>query len=323
MKPFLKGALFAVVIVAFNLSAPAQQTSPSLQLNDKEYFEMPGLNVMSFQDIYPEGHQGVVNSILNGVRIATNGDLRLDATPGQWQPMPKQNSRVVDKAKGEIVTTLSYPDPERNRKGFNPIDYPDWEFTYRVRVRAEGQKIRVIVDLDKPLPAAFVGKVGFNMELFPGALFGRSWYLGGQSGIFPRQPNGPDHVAKDGEIEPVRFAGGAKLSLAPEADSQRMMIESRAGDIELLDGRNKHNNGWFVVRTLVPAGATAGAVGGVISAHALPGWTYAPVVHVSQVGYHPAQKKVAVIELDASDPADGSATLRRISEDGGSEQIAF
>lgn len=322
MKPFLKGVLFSAVALAFTLSAPAQQTSPSLQLNDQEYFEMPGLNVMSFQDIYPEGHQAGVSIILNGVRIATNGDLRLDTTPGQWQPMSKQNNRVVDKAKGEIVTTLSYPDPERNRKGFNPIDYPDLEFSYHVRVRTEGQKIWVIVDLDKPLPAAFAGKVGFNMELFPGALFGRSWYLGGQSGIFPRQPNGPDFVTKDGEIEPARFAGGPKLSLAPEADAQRMTIESRTGDIELLDGRNKHNNGWFVVRSLVPAGATAGAIDWLISPHALPGWRYAPVVHVSQVGYHPAQKKVAVIELDASDPADGSVTLRRISEDGGSEQIA-
>lgn len=169
MKAFLKGALFPAVFLAFTLCAPAQQTTPSLQLNDKEYFKMPGLNVMSFQDIYPGGHQAGVSIILSGVRIATNGDLRLATTPGEWQPMPKQNSRVVDKAMGEIVTTLSCSDPERNRKGFNPIDSPDLRFTYHLRVRAEGQKIRVMVDLDKPLPRAFAGKVGFNRELFPGA----------------------------------------------------------------------------------------------------------------------------------------------------------
>ncbi|MGB9435414.1 MAG: glycoside hydrolase family 9 protein [Candidatus Acidiferrum sp.] len=321
MKPSLRGFLAFTVFLVLSAGASSQQASPTLQLNDKEYFEMPGLNVMSFQDIYPEGHQAGVSIILNGVRIATNGDIRLDVTPGQWQPMPKQDNRVVDKVHGEIITTLSYPDPERNRIGFNPIDYPDLNFTYRVRVRAEGPSIRVIVDLDKPLPAAFVGKVGFNMELFPGVLFGHSWYLGGQSGIFPRQPNGPEQVATDGDVEPVPFASGPKLSLVPELNSQRMAIESHTGDLQLLDGRNKHNNGWFVVRSLVPAGATAGAIDWLISPHALPAWTYTPVVHVSQVGYHPAQKKVAVIEVDESDSSVKTATLRRILEEGGTEEF--
>src|SRR5271169_2709734 len=299
-------SLSLLLLVALTSAQQPPASTAALRLNDQEYFEMPGLNVMSFQDIYPEGHQAGVSIILNGVRLATNGDLRLDTTPGQWQPMAKQDTRVVDKAKGEIITTLSFPHPERNRTGYNPIDYPTLNFTYRVRVRAEGQKIRVIVDLDKPLPAAFVGKVGFNMELFPGALFGHSWYLGGQSGIFPRQPNGPDEIAKDGDVEPLPFASGPKLSLTPELDSQRILIESSTGDIQLLDGRNKHNNGWFVIRSLVAARRTAGAIEWLISPHAQPGWRYTPVVHVSQVGYHPRQKKVAVIELDRSDPADGA-----------------
>jgi len=320
MKSIVRMIFF---VVACSLATPFafSQSSPSLQLNDKEYFEMPGLNVMAFQDIYPEGHQAGVSIIQNGVRVATNGDLRLDTTPGQWQPMPKQDNRVVDKAHGEIVTTLSYPDESRNRKGYNPIDYPDLNCTYKVRVRAEGQSIRVIVDLDKPLPDAFAGKVGFNMELFPGAFFGRAWYLGGQSGIFPRQPNGPEQVSKEGDVEPVPFASGPKLSLAPEVDAERMVIESRSGDLQLYDGRNKHTNGWFVVRSLVPAGATTGAIDWLISPHAIPGWTYTPVIHVSEVGYHPGQTKLAVIERDGADSTIANATLNRISEDGGLQKV--
>ena len=40
-------------------------------------------------------------------------------------------------------------------------------------------------------PEMFAGKLCFNLELFPGALFGKPWILDGQSGLFPRQPNGP------------------------------------------------------------------------------------------------------------------------------------
>lgn len=277
---------------------------------------MPGLSVMAFQDIYPEGHQGGVSVIQNGVRVATNGDLRLDPTPGQWQPMPKQDKRVVNQQGNEITTWLSYPDPSRNRTGYNPIDYPDLNLSYQVHVRGAGQNIRIVVDLEHPLPAQFVGKVGFNLELYPATLFGKGWYLGKQSGIFPRQPNGPERKDAAGDVEPLPIASGQRLSVAPEIEAQRLTIESRTGDLQLLDGRNKHNNGWFVVRSLVPAGATTGAIDWLISPHAIPGWKYSPVVHVSQVGYHIAQKKIAIVELDRTDSGDDTISVKRVAENG-------
>src|SRR6185295_19688776 len=88
--------LIIALHILFSLATSSAQ-KPTLQLNDREYFEMPGLNVMAFQDIYPEGHQSGVVIIQNGARVSTNGDLRLDSTPGQWQPMPKQDKRVVHK----------------------------------------------------------------------------------------------------------------------------------------------------------------------------------------------------------------------------------
>lgn len=309
------------VLISLRLALALPALAQELQLNDLEYFEMPGLNVMAFQDIYPEGHQAGISIIQNGVRVATNGDLRLDPTPGQWQPVPKQDKRVVDKARNEITTWLSYPDPSRNRTGFNPIDYPDLKMSYQVHAQAEGKSVRVRVDLDQPLPEKFVGKVGFNFELYPAALFGKTWYLGTQSGIFPRQARGPETKDANGELQPVPLAQGPRLSIAPELDAQRLVIESRTGDLQLLDGRNKHNNGWFVVRSLVPAAATKGAIEWLITPNAIAGWKYKPVVHVSQVGYHPRQKKVAIIELDKSDAEGGPAQLKRISEQGGFEDV--
>lgn len=76
----------SLVLVGFPVatrSAPVEPSSPAgLRLNDLEYLEMPGLDVMLAHDYYPEGHQGGVGIIQNGLRVATNGDLRLDRTPG-------------------------------------------------------------------------------------------------------------------------------------------------------------------------------------------------------------------------------------------------
>ena len=311
--------LVLTLILAGPWSSFAQETD--FRLNDRDYFERGGVSVTAFQDFYPDGHQGGISLIQHGVRTASNGDLRLSPTPGQWQPVPRKDSTVVDHETSTITTWLSYPDPSKNRTGFNPIEYPDLELSYQVRAVADGEAVRVFVDLDAPLPDEWVGKVGFNVELYPAELFGKAWYLGGDSGIFPRQPNGPVRIDADGETQATPFATGPRLIVAPEEPAQRLVIESETGDLHLLDGRNKHNNGWFIVRSLVPAGATEGAVEWVLRPHVIPGWRYAPVVQVSQVGYHPDQTKVAVIERDARDDGTGTARLLRISEDGGFEEV--
>lgn len=298
------------------------QAGQQLRLNEQEYLEMPGLNVMLAHDFYPESHQGGVGVIQNGLRVATNGDLRLEPTPGQWQPVPKVGERVVDRKTGEISVRMQYPDEEKNRKGFNPIIYPDLEFAYNLRVVPEGKSFRIIVDLDKPLPEEWIGKVGFNFELFPGILFGKSYYMDEQFGIFPRQLNGPGFYDADKAYQAVPMATGKKLVVAPETPSQTMTIQNLKGnDLQLIDGRAQHSNGWFVVRSLVPKGATSKAIEWLVTPKAIEGWKYDPVVQVSQVGYHPKQQKVAVIETDRTDTRKMPAVLYRVSENGGLEKV--
>ncbi len=304
----------------FGITSLLAQEKRALKLNDKDYFEMPGLNIMVFDDIYPEGHQGGISIIQNGIRVATNGDILLEPVSGQWQPVSKFGHRVVDKKNDEIRVTNSFPDSSK-MKGFNPVIYPDLRFSYTVKVKPDGDSIRVTVDLDQPLPKEFIGKVGFNLELFPSALFGKTWYLDKQSGIFPRQANGPVQLDDKGEVQPVPLATGKKLVIVPENDAQRMVIESKKDDIQLLDGRSKYNNGWFTVRSTVPEGATDKAIEWIITPNAIPGWKYKPVVHVSQVGYHPDQQKIAVIELDPADKISDEVKLLRISEKGNTEVI--
>jgi hypothetical protein len=127
---------------------------------------------------------------------------------------------------------------------------------------------------------------------------------------FPRQPNGPFYKDNEGELQIMPLAKGKKINDCPESAQQQMTIENLTGnELQLIDGRGKHNNGWFVVRSLVPKGATKNAVEWLITPHAIKGYRSAPVVQVSQVGYHPAQKKISVIELDAKDNTIHKATL--------------
>jgi endoglucanase len=299
----------------------APQKQSELVLNELEYLEMPGLNVMLAHDFYPEGHQGGVSIIQNGKRVATNGDIRLEPTPGQWQPIPKVGERQVDKQAQEIWVNMSYPDSSRHMKGFNPIVYPDLYFKYSLKVRPEGKSFKIIVDLEEPLPEDWIGKVGFNMELFPGFLFGKSYYMDGQQGIFPTQANGPVFYDEEGNIQMTPMAKGDKLVVAPELDEQRMAIENLNGDLELIDGRGEHNNGWFVVRSLIQSGATERAVEWLVTPNVIENWTHQPIIQISQVGYHPNQKKVAVIELDGSTTSSMPVSLLRLNKNGEHEEI--
>jgi hypothetical protein len=310
-------ALLGLCLAMGPCVAPAQGSS-SLRLHQQGYLSRPGLDILVFSDIYPDGHQTGVTIIQHGTRVAANGDVRLEKSPGQWSPMPKADTRAVDKDSATISQHLSYPDPEKNRRGFNPIFYPDLQLSYWVRVTPEGNgAFRVRVDLDQPLPAQWQGRVGFNLELFPTDLFGKSWLMDTTSGIFPRQPGGPlisdptdDATASiprqanaptatpdSGLTAPL--ATGKKLTIAAESDLQRMTIESVTGSLELIDGRSNHNNGWFIVRGSLAQGTTTRALEWIITPHTVDDWRYDPVIQVSQVGYAPAQPKRAIVELDA------------------------
>ena len=337
----LCAAGLAVLLMAGSLSAQDFKIVP------EGYFRNQGVDVMAFYDFYPEGHQGGVCVLMHGHRVATNGDLRFEATPGQWQPVPRQVSREV--GDGVITATLAYPDSSRHLTGFNPMIYPDVNITYTVTTRAVGDHIEVTLDLDRPIPEAFIGKAGFNLEFFPGSLFGKPWIMDGQSGIYPRQANAPlettspnykhtgdFHQAGKPKIDFDRFinqakeynpiiaddiiaapyAVGRKFVSRPDDPYSKLTVETLTTDLKLYDGRMNHNNGWFVLRSEIPAGATKGAVKWIITPNVVPDWHYAPVIQTSQVGYHPDQPKAAIIELEAGEPINGTVGLYRIDANG-------
>ena len=312
----MKHSAKTLLLFTTALLASSLVNAQSLQLNEQGYLAMPGLNVTAFSDIYPDGHQTGITVIQHGSRVAANGDLRLETSPGQWSPVPKGGELKIDNKAQRISQTLSYPDDSKNRKGFNPIDYPDLHFSYTVSVTAlQDNSFKISVDLAEALPAQWIGKVGFNFELFPGELFGKSWLMDDEAGLFNRQANGP-FISDNDEILAQPLASGSRLVIAPESAKQRMLIESKSGQLSLLDGRANHNNGWFIVRSLVPAGATKNAIEWIVTPNVIKDWKYDAVVQVSQLGYATSQHKTAIIEQDGSDSQGDTVTLYRLAENG-------
>jgi endoglucanase len=286
-----------IILAAALLPLAAGDQDAGWTLNDQEYFARPGLSVLVFHDIYPEGKQGGIEIIQHGERIAAVGDLRLRATPGQWGERPTVGPRSVDRNAGRVEVPLRF-----TKEGIG----------YKVRVEPCGEAVCVTVDLDRPLPVELAGRLVFNLELFPPAYFAKTYHLGLTQGVFPLQGNGPLQRDVSGNLQPVPLAAGTKLIAAPEDPLRRLEIEALNGELRLYDGRDTDTNGWFVVSSPVAAGAAGGAVRWRITPNSVAGWIRPPVVAFSQVGYHPDQDKRAVIELQPGRTDPGSATLLRI-----------
>ncbi len=99
---------YAVAILLFSLANSS--FSQNLVLNEKEYFETPGLNVWVFNNEYNgmffDEKTAGIEFIHHGVRTVTGGAIRLQNTPEQWDLIPKMISRKVDKANNTIEVVL-------------------------------------------------------------------------------------------------------------------------------------------------------------------------------------------------------------------------
>jgi endoglucanase len=281
-----------------------------LHLSGQDYFETQGLSVLAYQnrfhEVFRDQKMGGIEIILHGERIATDGEVRLSSTPEQWDPVPKFTARKRGALPDQLVAFSGYP---------------DLALTYRIEVTAEGQGFCVAVHLDRPLPTALAGKAGFNLDFLPTAYFGKSFMVDDVSGIFPRHPNGPMERNSRGVAEPMPMARGHRIVLSPEDPSTRVTITSGSGVLMLFDGRNEAQNGWFVVRGLIPSNTTDNALVWHIHPNVIPGWIRPPVVSYNQVGYTPERTKIAIMELDTLDEPPKTARVLRLNPAGGYEEV--
>ena len=310
------------------LLAAALCQAQDLQLNDLEYFERQGVNILVFSNSFNGGFNDEKNSgieiIHHGVRTVQGGAVRLNNTPEQWDLVPKMTSRTVDRERGSIEVCMRYD---------------DYDFDSRVIVTAKGKAVEIAVWLDKPVPAVLAGEAGFNLEFLPSQYWLKTFTMDGRLGRLPRyatsqtvtRPNSEkprqfkgfktyDDRGTDRFIDPLPLETGHQITLATDAPDRMIRISSDDAELRLYDGRILAQNGWFVLRSVLPKNKTGKVITWTVEPHAIPDWIREPNIGFSQVGYIPDQPKVAVIELDKKDQPLASAQLMRINADGMPEE---
>ncbi len=323
-----KHFIFALCCFSSLLAEAQSLNSGNLKLNDLDYFERQGVNVLVYNNTFNGGFNDEKNSgieiIHHGVRTVQGGAVRLNKTPEQWDLVPKMIDRKVNKENNSVEVCLRYE---------------DYDFNSRVVVTGKGQAVEISVYLDKPVPDALTD-AGFNIEFLPSQYWQKTYIVDGRLNRFPRyavsetvtRPNSEkpkqfkgfktyDDRGTDRFVDPKPMETGHSIILASDSPERLVKVSSEDSELQLYDGRMIAQNGWFVLRSALPKGKTGKVITWTVEPNAIDGWIREPNIGFSQVGYIPEQPKVAVIELDKNDNVCPTASIYRIKDDGSSEMV--
>ena len=324
----MKKSIF-LLPVALLAAACGKTSDKSLEINDLEYFERPGVNVLVYSNLFSGGFNDEKNSgieiIHHGVRTVQGGAIRLSKTPEQWDLVPATPSRTVNRDKNSIEVALRYE---------------DYDFDSRVVVTGDGKTFHIDVYLDEPVPDSLAGDAGFNLEFLPSQYWNKAYIMDGRPNRFPRyavsetitRPNSEKHKQYKGYrtyddrgtgrfVDPLPMETGHTILMAPDDPERMIRITSEDVPLELYDGRIIAQNGWFVLRSVLPEGKTGKVISWTVEPNAVEGWIREPNVGFSQVGYIPSQPKVAVVELDKNDRPEARASIYRVNDDGSTSKV--
>ena len=230
-----------IILPVLFCAACSKAPVTELKLNDKEYFEDRGVNVLVFSNTFSGGFNDEKNSgieiIHHGVRTVQGGAVRLSKTPEQWDLVPASPSRTVDVENNSIEVTMRYN---------------DYDFDSRVVVTGIGGAVEIAVWLDEPVPEFLAGKAGFNLEFLPSQYWGKTYFMDGRPNRFPRYAVSDTEVLPNSEkprqfkgfrtyddrgtdmfVDPLPLETGHNMLIAPDAPERMRKITSDGALLEL------------------------------------------------------------------------------------------
>ena len=266
-------------------------------IHKEGYLHSTETSFLAFHNAYPEGKQGGVEIIHHDERIASNGHLRVFLDPDREAGFSKLVERTADQdGKGLTAVTA----------------FKDIDSGYSVRLSAGKDGVRLVVRLDKPLSAVKAVKAYFSIDFYPVPLWGRTYSMDKVSGVFPREISDPIFSGPDKKRDILSMASGREFTVTPDDPRLRITVRSLAAGLSLHDDRFYYEGGWFSLRCPVDVEERGVVLDWLIVPSVIPGWKKNPMIAVSQVGYHPGQPKLAVIELDPAWKKKTTATLSRL-----------
>jgi endoglucanase len=303
----MKRSLTIIAAIGMTLlqGIEAQDTG-RLSVNEKEYLDSKNLSVLAFHNIYPVGMQGGIEIIHHNLRTATNGTLAITR---------KQETELIPGVNASHQPIPPINNPERRIEGDHivlPFKYDDVGLEYEIVVSpTEQYGFEIHVNFLKPVDQSRIEKAVFTMEFYPELFAGQSFISDNGFGVFPFVFNGTlEHGT------PVPYATGSEFVFAPEDERIRMKIASRSGEMQLTDSRSGSQRYWLTLNCEADLSKTEGAVSLVFTPHIIENWVKPPMIAYSQLGYHPDQEKVAILELDPAVNEPGKMSLLRLNVQG-------
>lgn len=271
MKSFIK----KICLILILLNALSFLGFAKIELKPEGYFETHGFALLVYHNDYLVGKRGGLQMFLHDKRLADAGEVICLTTEGRPLIFDSKETgeRTVDLEKGLSII------PEK----IMPLD-----INYKIICSTDGDSILIQVQLDEPIDWKKVSQFMLKLEIYPRE-YQYKTYRGDQfTGYFPERYMG----------KMMLIPAAQEILIAPEDDLRAFTINAGDAQLSLIDGRGQGNHNGFIVFASLPTGSSQQQFSIKITPKIDPRWRREPVIQVSQVGYHPDQKKVAVLELD-------------------------
>jgi len=247
-----------------------------IELKPEGYFETPGCAFLVYHNDYLVGKRGGLQMFLHGKRVLDAGEVVCRTTGGNLLDFNVKDigKRIVDKEKGLSII---------------PGKIKPAELGYKLICSTDGHSILITVELDQPVDWNRISQLMLKIEIYPQEYQYKTYHGGGVTGFFPERYMG----------KAVLIPEAKKISVAPEDDLRALIITSENATLRLIDGRRLEDHGGFRVDAILSPSSAKKQFSMKITPRFNPDWRREPIIQISQTGYHPDQKKRAVLELDA------------------------
>jgi hypothetical protein len=247
-----------------------------IKLNSEGFFETPGLAFLIYHNDYFEGRRGGLEMFLHGMRVLDAGEVVCVGADGR--PYAFDSTEI-----GKRVVN-----PEK-RSCLLPGKIKPLDIDYKIISRTDGQSIILTTEFEGPIDWKKVRGVMLKLEIYPREYRYKTYHGGGDSGYFSERYQG----------KTVLIRSAKEIYVAPEDALRAFTMSSEDADLSLIDGRARDGHAGFIIFASLRPSSSQPSFTLRITPRIDLSWRSLPVIQVSQVGYHPSQKKTAVIELDA------------------------